>query len=59
MGQIFVAMPAGGSLFQTANAMERLEILRDEVTEGWSSVIVDEDRFEQGGWLDREQLTYI
>ena len=57
MGQIFVAMPAGGSLFQTA--MERLEILRDEVTEGWSSVIVDEDRFEQGGWLDREQLTYI
>ena len=31
--------------------MERLENLSDEVTEGWSSVRVDEDRVERGGWM--------
>ena len=45
---------AGGSLFQrggTATPMERLENLSDEVTEGRSSVRVDEDRVERGGWI--------
>ena len=45
---------AGGSLFQrggTATAIERLENLSDEVTEGRSSVRVDEDRVERGGWI--------
>ena len=32
-------------------AMERLENLSDEVTEGRSSVRVDEDRVERGGWI--------
>ena len=32
-------------------AMERLEKLSDEVTEGQSSVRVDEDRVERGGWM--------
>src|SRR6218665_3294286 len=32
-------------------AMERLENLSDEVTEGRSSVRVDEDRVERGGWM--------
>src|SRR6218665_3529254 len=31
--------------------MERLENLSDEVTEGRSSVRVDEDRVERGGWM--------
>ena len=34
-----------------ATAMERLENLSDEVTEGRSSVRVDEDRVERGGWM--------
>jgi len=41
-------------LFQrggAATAMERLENLSDEVTEGRSSVRVDEDRVERGGWI--------
>jgi len=50
MGQIFFAM----SLFQRggiATAMELLENLSDEVTEGRRSVRVDEDRVEGGGWM--------
>ena len=41
---------AGGSLFQRGGTatMERLENLSDEVTEGRSSVRVDEER---GGWI--------
>ena len=35
----------------TAMAMERLENLSDEVTEGRSSVRVDKDRVERGGWM--------
>ena len=31
--------------------MEPLENLSDEVTEGRSSVTVDEDRVERGGWM--------
>ena len=31
----------------TATAMERLENLSDEVTEGWSSVRVDENLFNE------------
>ena len=31
--------------------MERLENLNDEVTEGRSSIRVDEDRVERGGWI--------
>ena len=31
--------------------MERLEDLSGEVTEGRSSVRVDEDRVERGGWM--------
>ena len=45
---------AGGILFQrggTATVMERLENLSDEVTEGRSSVRVDEDWVERGGWM--------
>ena len=34
-----------------ATAMERLKNLSDEVTEGRSSVRVDEDRVERGGWM--------
>ena len=43
-----------GRLFQrggTATAMEGLENFSDEVTEGRSSVIVDEERVERGGWI--------
>ena len=43
---------AGGSLFQkggTATAMERLENFSDEVTEGRSSVRMDEERVERSG----------
>ena len=36
---------------RAATAMERLENLSDEVTEGRSSVRVDEDRVERGGWM--------
>ena len=32
-------------------AMERLENVSDEVTEGRSSVRVDEERVERGGWI--------
>ena len=45
---------AGVSLFPrggTAKAMERLENLSDEVTEGRSSARVDEDGVERGGWM--------
>ena len=31
--------------------MERLENFSDEVTEGRSSVRVDEERVERGGWI--------
>jgi len=31
--------------------MERLDNLSDEVTEGRSSVRVDEERVERGGWI--------
>jgi len=31
--------------------MERLENLSDEATEGRSSIRVDEDRVERGGWI--------
>ena len=44
----------GGSLFQrggTATVMERLENFSDEVTEGQSSVRVEEERVERGGWI--------
>ena len=34
-----------------STAMERLENLSDEVTEGRSSVRVDEDRVERDGWM--------
>jgi len=51
MGQIFVAILAGVcSKEGAAMAMERLENLSDEVTEGRSSVIEwREERVEQGG----------
>jgi len=42
------------SLFQrggTATAMERLENLSDEMTEGPSNVSVKEKRVERGGWI--------
>ena len=32
-------------------AMERLENLNDDLTEGWSNVRVEEERVERGGWI--------
>ena len=43
-----------GGFFQgggTAMAMERLENLSDEVTEGPSSEKVEEERVERSGWI--------
>ena len=56
MGQIFVAILAGvcskeGGTMAIAMAMERLENLSDEVTEGRSNVRVEEERVERGGWI--------
>ena len=52
MGQTFVAMLAGVCSREAGSyAMERLENLSDEVTEGLSSVRVDEDQVERGGWM--------
>ena len=54
MIQIFVAMLAGVCSRETGQlytAIERLENLSDEVTEGRSSVRVDEERVERGGWI--------
>ena len=31
--------------------VERLGNFSDEVTEGWSSVRVEEERVERGGWI--------
>jgi len=45
---------AGGSLFQrggTAVAMERSANFSDEVTEGRSSVMAEEECVEQAGWI--------
>jgi len=36
---------------KTAMAMERLSNFNDEVTEGWSSVRVEEEWAERGGWI--------
>jgi len=44
-----------GSLFQrggTAMAVERLANFNDEVTEGRSSIRVEEERVERGGWIE-------
>ena len=48
-----ICRSTGGSLFQrggTAMAMERFANLSDEVTEGRSSVRVEEERVERRGW---------
>ena len=49
-----VCRSAGGSLFQrggTAMAMERFANFSDEVMEGRSRVMEDEERVERGGWM--------
>src|SRR6218665_1084544 len=54
MIQIFGGMLAGVCSRETGQlytAIERLENLSDEVTEGRSSVRVDEERVERGGWI--------
>jgi len=52
MGQIFVAMLAGVcSKDEVAMVMELLTNFSDEGTEGRSSVEVEEERMERGGWI--------
>ena len=56
MDRIFVVAQAGvcskgnGTNYGKAMAMERLANLNDEVTEGRSSVRVEDERVERRGW---------
>ena len=43
----------------TAMAAERLANFSYELTEGQSSVRVEEERVERGGWIMHEQLTEV
>ena len=54
MGQVIYCRNTVGSLFQRggiAMAMERLAHFRDDGTEGRSSVRVEEECVERGGWI--------
>ena len=54
MGEFAEWVNTGGSLFQrglTAMAMERLSNFGDEVTEGLSGMMGEEERMEREGWI--------